>query len=141
MRFLSPTTQKSADSLTYWQFFYYRPPVKFNVPWERSLKISCQELDIYWYYWYKQFDNRYGFSISTGNTKTNEYDLRAKRYPNISTHHKLHNNNNENKVPIFPECICNKQSGTKPNLVAKILATNFGVFFVIYVMFSKICSM
>ena len=24
-----------------------------------------------------------------------------------------------------------KQSGTKPNLVAKILATNFGVFFVI----------
>ena len=33
------------------------------------------------------------------------------------------------------------QSGTKPNLVAKILATNFGVFFVIYVMFSKICSM
>ena len=33
------------------------------------------------------------------------------------------------------------QFGTKPNLVAKILATNFGVFFVIYVMFSKICSM
>ena len=34
-----------------------------------------------------------------------------------------------------------KQSGTKPNLVAKILATNFGVFFPIHVMFSKICSM
>ena len=34
----------------------------------------------------------------------------------------------------------NKQSGTKPNLVAKILATNFGVFFVIYIMFSKISS-
>ena len=33
------------------------------------------------------------------------------------------------------------QSGTKPNLVAKILATNLGVFFVIYVMFSKIYSM
>ena len=33
------------------------------------------------------------------------------------------------------------QSGTKPNLVAKILAANFGVFFVIYVMFSKRCSM
>ena len=32
------------------------------------------------------------------------------------------------------------QSGTKPNLVAKILATKFGVFFVIHVMFSKICS-
>ena len=29
------------------------------------------------------------------------------------------------------------QSGTKPNLVAKILHTNFGVFFVIYVMFLK----
>ena len=35
----------------------------------------------------------------------------------------------------------NKQSGTKTNLVAKILATNFSVFFVINVMFSKICSM
>ena len=33
------------------------------------------------------------------------------------------------------------QSGTKTNLVAQILATNFGVFFVLYVMFSKICSM
>ena len=33
-----------------------------------------------------------------------------------------------------------KQSGTKPNLVAKILATRFGVLFVIYIMFSKICS-
>ena len=32
------------------------------------------------------------------------------------------------------------QSGTEPNLVAKILATNFGFFFVILVMFSKICS-
>ena len=31
------------------------------------------------------------------------------------------------------------QSCTKPNLVAKILATNFGVFFVIYVTFPKIC--
>ena len=29
------------------------------------------------------------------------------------------------------------QSGTKPNLVAKILHTNFGVFFVIYAMFLK----
>ena len=29
------------------------------------------------------------------------------------------------------------QFGTKPNLVAKILATKFGVFFVIYIMFSK----
>ena len=29
------------------------------------------------------------------------------------------------------------QSGTKPNLVEKILATNFGVFYVIYVIFKK----
>ena len=29
------------------------------------------------------------------------------------------------------------QFGTKPNLVAKILATKFGVFFVIYTMFKK----
>ena len=33
-----------------------------------------------------------------------------------------------------------KQSDTKPNLIAKILATKFGGFFVIHVMFSKICS-
>ena len=32
------------------------------------------------------------------------------------------------------------QSGTKPNLVAQILATDFGIFLIIYVMFSKICS-
>ena len=64
-RSLSPTTQKSADSSTYWQFFYYRPPGKFRL---RSLKISCQEPNIYRYYRYKQFDNRYGFSISIGNT-------------------------------------------------------------------------
>ena len=25
--------------------------------------------------------------------QTNEYDLQAKMYPNICTHHKLHNNN------------------------------------------------
>ena len=35
----------------------------------------------------------------------------------------------------------NEQSGTKPNLVAKILATNFGVFFVICVIFQNIYSM
>ena len=40
-----------------------------------NVKISCQELDIkqyyryiYRYYRYKQFDNRYGFSISIDNT-------------------------------------------------------------------------
>ena len=43
-------------------------PVNFDIPWERSLTISYQELDIYWYYRYKQFDNRYVFSISIGNT-------------------------------------------------------------------------
>ena len=43
-------------------------PVNFDIPRERSLKISYQELDIYWYYQYKQFNNWYGFSISIGNT-------------------------------------------------------------------------
>ena len=43
--------------------------------------------------------------------------------------------------PFFKKSFCHNQSGTKPNLVAKILATNFGVFFYIYIMFSKICSM
>ena len=37
--------------------------------------------------------------------ETNEYDLQAKMYPNICTHHKLHNNY-ENKFPVFPERIC-----------------------------------
>ena len=33
-----------------------------------NVKKSCQELDIYRYYRYKQFDDQYGFSISIGNT-------------------------------------------------------------------------
>ena len=32
--------------------------------------------------------------------QTNEYDLQAKTYPTICTHHKLHNNN-ENKFPFI----------------------------------------
>ena len=40
-----------------------------------SQKISCQEPDIYRYYRYKQFDNRYGFSISIGNTDITYYKL------------------------------------------------------------------
>ena len=32
--------------------------------------------------------------------QTNEYDLQAKTYPNICTHHKLRINN-ENKFPVF----------------------------------------
>ena len=38
------------------------------------------------------------------NVQTNEYDLQAKTYPTICTHHKLHNNN-KNKFPVFPECM------------------------------------
>ena len=34
--------------------------------------------------------------------QTDEYDLQAKTYPNISTHHKLRNNN-ENKIPFSLE--------------------------------------
>ena len=40
--------------------------------------------------------------------QTNEYDLQAKTYPNICTHHKLHNDN-ENKFPVFPERIYDKR--------------------------------
>ena len=36
------------------------------------------------------------------NVQTNLYDLQAKTYPTICTHHKLHNNT-ENKIPVFPE--------------------------------------
>ena len=39
---------------------------------------------------------------------TNEYDLQAKTYQNICTHHKLHNDN-ENKFRVFLERICNKR--------------------------------
>ena len=49
-RFLSPTDQKCAESLTYWQFFYYRPPGKFRFThlWEIVKMLWLyQELDIY----------------------------------------------------------------------------------------------
>ena len=36
-----------------------------------------------------------------GYIQTNEYDLQAKPYATIWTHHKLQNNN-ENKIPVFP---------------------------------------
>ena len=32
--------------------------------------------------------------------------MQAKTYPKIRTHHKLHNNN-ENEIPVFPEYVCN----------------------------------
>ena len=43
----------------------------------------------------------------------------------------------EQPIECFLTGHLSNQSGTKPNLVAKILATKFGVFFVIHVMFSK----
>ena len=65
MRFLPPTDQKCAESSTYWQFFYYRPPVKFRFTHLGEIvKMSCQKPDIYIYYIYDALDNRYGFSIS-----------------------------------------------------------------------------
>ena len=39
------------------------------------------------------------------------------------------------RLRLFSHRSDNNQSGTKPNLVAKILATKFGGFFVIHVMF------
>ena len=38
------------------------------------------------------------------NVQTKEYDLQAKAYSTICTHHKLRNSN-ENNIPIFRECI------------------------------------
>ena len=76
-RFLPPTDLKCAESSTYWQFFYYRPPGKFR--WtsvnhfdkQREISLKCDaktymSLSIYIYV---TLDNRYGFAISIGNTK------------------------------------------------------------------------
>ena len=41
------------------------------------------------------------------NIQTNENHLQTNTYPIICTHHKLHNDN-ENKFPVFPECMWNK---------------------------------
>ena len=50
MRFLPPTDQKCAESSTYWQFFYYRPPGKFRFTHLGEIvKMLCQELNIYIY--------------------------------------------------------------------------------------------
>ena len=52
--------------------------------------------------------------MSWCNVEIDEYDLQAKTYPTICTHHKLYNNE---KIPVFPECICNKwenRRGTQP---------------------------
>ena len=47
--FLSPTDQKCADSSTFWQFFYYRPPGKFWYTVGEIVKMWCQELNTYLY--------------------------------------------------------------------------------------------
>ena len=67
-RFLSPTDQKCAESATYWQFFYYRPPGKFRFTHLGKIvkMLNCYAKNstnthIYIYIWY---DNRYGFSLS-----------------------------------------------------------------------------
>ena len=82
-RFLSPTEHKCAESSTYWQFFYYRPPGKFR--WssvnhfekQREISLKCDAKNIYvslslslslYIYIYITL-NRYGFAISIGNTK------------------------------------------------------------------------
>ena len=57
------------------------------------------------------------------NVQTNEYDLQAKTYSTIYTHHKLHNAN-ENKFPFFPECIYNKL--VQRPLVARCLILQLG---------------
>ena len=88
-RFLSPTDQKCADSLTYWQFLYYRPPGKFrSFQQERSLKCDAKNLTyIYIIYIYHPLDNWYGF-LSIGNTKNHVATLSCLewllKYVNIS---------------------------------------------------------
>ena len=81
-RFLSPTDLKCAESSTYWQFFYYRPPGKFRWTsvnhFDKQREISLKyvmpktslslSLSIYIYI-YVTLHNRYGFAISIGNTK------------------------------------------------------------------------
>ena len=66
-RFLSPTPQKCAESLKFWQFFYYRPPGKFQYTAGEIVEMWCQKLDIFLYiyiYRYYPLGNRYRFSIS-----------------------------------------------------------------------------
>ena len=64
MRFLPPTDQKCAESLTYWQFFYYRPPGKFRFTHLGEIVKMPRTQHIYIIYIYDALDNRYGFSIS-----------------------------------------------------------------------------
>ena len=74
-RLLSLSNEKCAYSSTFWQFFYYRPPSKFWYTAGRIAKISDAKKSIYIdIYRYKQFDNRYGFSISIGNTSVDVVD-------------------------------------------------------------------
>ena len=63
MYFLSPTDQKCAESSTFWQFFYYRPPGKLRQR-ERSLKRDAKNSTCIYIYRYHPLYNRYGFSIS-----------------------------------------------------------------------------
>ena len=66
--FLSPADHKCAESSTYWQFFYYRPPGKFR--WtsvnhfdkhrEISLKCDAKNISLSLYiYVYRTLDNRF----------------------------------------------------------------------------------
>ena len=48
-RFLSPTDQKCVESSAFWQFFYYFPTSKFRYTAGESVKMWCQEFDIYQY--------------------------------------------------------------------------------------------
>ena len=86
--FLSPTDQKYANSSTYWQFLYYRPPGKFwSFQQERSLKCDAKN-STYIYDIYHPLDDRFGFSLSIGNTKNHVTTLTCLewllKYVNIS---------------------------------------------------------
>ena len=56
-RFLPPNDQKCVESSAFWQFFYYFPTSKFRYTARESVKMWCQEFDIYQYiYIYRYID-------------------------------------------------------------------------------------
>ena len=61
--FLSPTDEKCAESSTYWQFFYYRPPGKFQFTHLGDI-VKMSYISYIYVYIYDALDNRSGFSIS-----------------------------------------------------------------------------
>ena len=71
--FLSLTDQKRAESSTYWQFFYNRRPVNFDIQRERLLKYDAKN-SIY-IERYHPLDHRYGFLYQFNQRLHHHYSL------------------------------------------------------------------